>query len=100
MLDLEAGVHLEEVEASFVGVEQELDRAGVDISASLGGRQRGLAEGLAVGGRQTGRRGLLDQLLVAPLHRAVPFAEEDTVAMGVEQDLASMWRGLGRYFST
>jgi hypothetical protein len=36
MLDLEARVHLEEVEALAVLVEQELAGAGVDVGASRG----------------------------------------------------------------
>ena len=43
-----------------------------------------------------GRRGLLDQLLVAALDRAVALAEVDDVAVGSASTWTSTWRGSGR----
>jgi hypothetical protein len=86
VLDLEAGVHLDEVEAA-VGGEQELDRAG----ALVGGRERRLdgsaAERVAeIGGQVRGRR-LLDHLLVAALERAVALEQVDRVPVAVGEHL-------------
>ena len=50
MLDLEPGVHLEEVETAL-GVEQELDGAGADVAH----RRRGFHRGRAHGATQLGR---------------------------------------------
>ncbi|EXI74567.1 MAG: hypothetical protein AW07_01798 [Candidatus Accumulibacter sp. SK-11] len=90
MLDLQACVHLHEVEAAFLWKRfagDELDRAGADIadcqrrvdccpphrSPALGGHSR------------SGR--LLDDLLVPALHRAVAFEEMNAVAVRVGKDL-------------
>ena len=85
VLDLEAGVHLEEEELAVL--VEELDRAGVDVAARLGHLHRGLAHGPAdlVGEVRGGA--LLDQLLVAALARAVALAEPQGVAVGVGEDL-------------
>ncbi len=86
VLDLQPGVHLEEVEVAL-GVDQELDRAGPFVVGGFGHGDRGLAERLALPAREdTGGR-LLDELLVAALNRAVAFAQEDTLAVRVEEDL-------------
>ena len=58
VLDLEAGVHLQEVELAVL--VEELDGAGVDVAARLGDPDRRLAHGLAdvvgeVGGRGSPR---------------------------------------------
>ena len=86
VLDLEAGVHLEEVEPVGHRVVEELDRPGTavaDVARELFGRlaHRGLG-----GCRKSGRRSLLDHLLVAPLHRAVAGAERDGAGL-VRDDL-------------
>ena len=85
MLDLEPGVHLDEVE--FAILVEELDRAGAAI-AHVGHRLGDEpAHMLALLGRD--RRGgrLLQHLLVAPLQRAVALAEVDGVALAVAEDL-------------
>ena len=70
-----------------VWCQQELDGAGVLVVG--GGRhlERRLAERLALLGGDHRRRGLLDQLLVAALQRAIPFAQEHAVAVLVDDDL-------------
>ena len=85
VLDLEAGVHLEEEELAVL--VEELDGAGVDVPAGLGHLDRGLAHGPADLVGEVGRRALLDQLLVAALGRAVPLAQPQGVAVGVGDDL-------------
>src|SRR5581483_2742567 len=65
MLDLEAGVHLQEEEVAVL--VEELDGAGVDVPARLGHLDGGLAHGLAHVVREVGSGALLDQLLVAAL---------------------------------
>ncbi len=87
VLDLEAGVHLEEVEVAGVGVEQELHgaRVGVADRGGQGDRRRG--EPLAQPGVD-GRRGrLLDDLLVAALRRAVALEEVQHRAVLVGEHL-------------
>ena len=86
MLDLQAGVHLQEVEGA-VGAQQELDRAGAAIADGAGGRDGGGTHAPAQVGRHGGRGRFLDHLLVAALHRAVALAEMDDVAVGVGEDL-------------
>ena len=85
VLDLEAGVHLEEEELAVL--EEELDGAGVDVAARLGDLDRGLAHRLADLGGERRRRALLDELLVAALGRAVALGDPHAVAVGVGDDL-------------
>jgi hypothetical protein len=67
VLDLEAGVHLQEVEVAGPGLEQELDGAGVLVVGDAGDVAGRLAEGGPDLAGQPWRRRLLDQLLVAAL---------------------------------
>jgi hypothetical protein len=90
MLDLEAGVHLEEEERA-VGVEEELDRARVDVADLLRRRHGRLAHPRAERRRHDGRRALLHDLLVAALDRALPLAERDDPPVRVAEDLDSRW---------
>ena len=85
VLDLQPGVHLQEVELAVL--VEELDGAGVDVAARLGDLDRGLAHGLADLVGEAGRRALLDQLLVAALRRAVALADPHGVAVGVGEHL-------------
>ncbi len=87
VLDLDARVHLDEVEGARVGIHQELDGAGAHIV-----RRR--ADGARIGGQfpalgvvEIGGRRALDDLLVAPLDRAVALEEIDHGAVGVAEDL-------------
>ena len=69
MLDLDAGVDLDEVEV-VVGVDQELAGAGVDVAGGPGQPDGGLAE-LRADLQRQGRRGrFLDQLLMPALQRS------------------------------
>src|SRR5262249_3984245 len=86
MLDLQTRVELDEVEAP-VSVEQELERAGVDV-ADLPTRMRDAVlhrrTHRVVDGR---RRRFLDQLLVPTLDRALALAEREDATVLVAQHL-------------
>ena len=85
MFDLQAGVHLEEVEtACFV---EELDGSRTFVAAGGGDTERRVTHRGAHLAGDARRRRLLDELLVAPLARTVPFAEPDRVAEAVRSDL-------------
>ena len=86
VLDLDPGVHLEEVVIP-VGVEQAFDRPGRPVAGGPSRRDGDRSDSLAqrvVDGR---RRRLLDELLMAALDRAVALAEVDDVAVSVCQHL-------------
>ena len=88
MLDLQAGVHLEEEEvALIVGHELDGSRAGV---ADRGRREPGGLEQLVPHARNTfdqWRRRLFDDLLVAALDRALAFADRPHGAVRVGHHL-------------
>ncbi len=86
MLDLEAGVHLEEVEATL-GVDDELDRSGRVIAGGAGEPDRLGAHRPA--GRLVEQRArcLLDDLLMAALDRALALAQMDDVPLAIAQNL-------------
>ena len=96
VLDLEPAVHLDEVK-SAVGPEQELERAGISIADR---RARALHRALhpfPCVRIERRRRGLLDQLLVPALDRALPLAEGEDPSVRVAQDLdLDMARGYER----
>ncbi len=86
MLDLDAGVHLHEVER-LVLVEEHLDRSGADVVDRLGSAHRGLTHFFAQRIGERGARRFFDQLLVPALHRAVALAQVHDVAVAVAHDL-------------
>ncbi len=85
VFDLNPGVDLHEVEVAIF--DEELDGSGVGVArgvdAPFGGFADLFAEVLVEGGGGS----LLDDLLVAALQRAVPFAEVPDVAVVVGDDL-------------
>ena len=85
VLDLHAGVHLEE--EVLVADLHPLDRAGAAVADGGGGLGGDLADPLAHLLVDLRPGGLLDHLLVAPLQRAVALAEVDRVAVRVGQHL-------------
>src|SRR5205085_1934337 len=85
MLDLDARVHLDEVEAAVL--EEELERAGAAIADAKARLDAYLADLGALLRRDAGRRRFLDDLLVAALHRAVALAEMDRVPLAVGKHL-------------
>ncbi len=86
MLDLQARIDLEERDPP-VARQQELHRARADIAGALANGPRGLVDARAPFIVEERRRSLLDQLLVAPLQRAVPVAQHQDLAVGVGHDL-------------
>ena len=86
VLDLDAGVHLHEVVVAVRG-EQALDRPGGAVAGGARGIDRDPADPLAQRLVDRGRGRLLDELLVAPLDRAVALAEVDHVAVRVGEHL-------------
>src|SRR6187551_1878016 len=85
MLDLDPAVELEEEDV--VSVDDELDRARAAIADRTTERDGRLVELLAKRRYEGRSRGLLEHLLVAPLHGAVPLAESDDVSMGVGEEV-------------
>ena len=86
VLDLQAGVHLQEEERAVLAGD-ELDGAGAVVADGLGQRDRLLAHGLARLGIEQRRGRLLDDLLVAALDGAFALAQVDDVAVLVAQHL-------------
>ncbi len=86
VLDLQAGVHLEEIER-LVPVDDELDRAGRLVLHGASELHRLLAHGDPRRLVEEWRRRLLDDLLVATLDRAFALVEVHDVAMGIAQNL-------------
>ena len=90
VLDLEPGVHLDEVEAAL-GVEQELDRSGpaiVERFCQPAGRilHPGRISSVTAGDRPR------DELLVASLDGAVALAEREHAPFAVTSTWISTWR--------
>ena len=87
VLDLYARIDLDEVELAGVGVLQELDRACIQVTNGPADAQAELAEFLAPRSVEVQRWRPLDDLLVAPLHRAVALVEVHQVAVHVAEYL-------------
>ena len=86
VLDLEARVHLHEAEGAVAG-DDELDGAGIDVADRASGAHRGSGH-RGTGGRiDERRRGFLDDLLVAALHRALALEQVHAAAVLVAEDL-------------
>ncbi len=85
MLNLDPRVHLQEVEGAARGVDEELDGAEPAAGQVPPERDRGAAD-LGPQALVEERRGrLLEDLLVPPLHRAVPVAQVDDALTVAEQ---------------
>ena len=88
VLDLQPGVHLQEVELAVI-VGEELHRSGAGVADRAGG-QPGRVEQLGAHARRAldqRRGGLLDDLLVTALNRAFAFPDGPHRAVGVGEDL-------------
>ena len=85
MLDLHAGVHLDEEELAVL--IEELERSGTAIADPLARGRTALADALDHAPRDARRRSLLDDLLMAPLHRTIALAEPDGVLVLVGEHL-------------
>src|SRR5207245_318370 len=86
VFDLDARVHLDEVVVA-VFVHEELERADVAVAAAHRGIDRASRDLLAELLADRRRRRLLDELLVAPLDRALALAKADARAVLVDRDL-------------
>jgi len=86
VLDLNAGVHLHEIEVSAF-VEEELDGADAGIVDSLGGGHGGGPHLFPELGGQDGAGSLLEEFLMTPLDGTVALAEMDNIAVFVGHDL-------------
>ena len=86
MLDLQARVHFHEIEGA-VRADDELDRARIHVTDRLRRAHRGICHRGAGRRVDEGRGRLLDDLLVAALHRALAFEEMDAMAVRVAEDL-------------
>ena len=91
MLDLQARVHLDEIELAVL--EQEFHRAGAAILELAHRVGRQFADPAALLGVQRGRGGLFQHLLVPALQRTVSLPEMDASAKPVAQhlDLNMAW---------
>ena len=85
VLDLDPGVQLQEED--LAPVDEELHGPGALVAELRGERDRMGGEPLAHRVGEAGRGGLLDDLLVTPLHRAVALAEGDDRAVPVAEHL-------------
>src|SRR5258708_36269147 len=87
MLHLQARVDLQEIEFLRDGIEDEFDRARRSIvnrlAQSNGRGEQALPQGL----RQSGRGSFFDELLVAPLRRAVALAQRNDMTGTVAEYL-------------
>ncbi|CFK91655.1 Uncharacterised protein [Burkholderia pseudomallei] len=86
MLDLDARVHLDEVELAARVVEQILERARAAIAHLPRETRRRCAQRIAQRGRERRRRRFLENLLAPPLQRAFAFEQMNNV-LAVAQDL-------------
>jgi hypothetical protein len=85
VLDLQAGVHLQEKE--LVARQEELHGPGVLVARRARQARRGVAHAFAQSVGQGRRGGLLDHLLVPALDRALPLVQMDHVAVPIGEDL-------------
>ena len=86
VLDLDARVHLDEVELAIL-VHEELDGACVAVSDVLHALLDGLSQLGAQPGRDGETGGLFDELLVAALDGALALAQAHHIAVLVGEDL-------------
>src|SRR5205085_9177137 len=91
VLDLQPGIHLDEVE--FAVLVKEFDGAGAAIAHLGHGLAYALAHRFAFDPADRRRGGFLEHLLMAPLERAVALAEVDrrTIAVAEHLELDVAW---------
>src|SRR5215469_533893 len=87
MLDLEPRVHLQEHEVPGSDVHQALDRPGAAVADRRTGLDRGGQHPLTQRRADAGGRGLLGDLLLTPLDRAVTLTEREHTAVVQPEDL-------------
>src|SRR5947209_14838513 len=87
MLDLDAGVDLDEIELAGIHVDEELRRAGVVEPDRPPDLERRFEDAIAETPVEVEGRGDLDDLLMPPLDRAVALEEVDEIAVFVAEQL-------------
>ncbi len=87
MLDLQACVHFQKIEALIFTVEDELDRPGAAIIDCPGEFDSRCAEFFGHAVRQVRGRGFFQYFLIAPLYRAVAYAKRQHLALTVAEHL-------------
>ena len=87
MLDLKAGVHLQEEELASVRIDDEFHRSRTVVRDMPGESQGGFMQATTSVVRQVRRGSLFEQFLVAALRRAVACAEVDDIAVLVADHL-------------
>src|ERR1700693_4298802 len=85
VLDLQARVHLDEIERAVL--IEELDRPGALVAELSERRDRNRRQPLAGGAVERRRGGFLQELLMRALQRAVAFAEMDYAALPIADQL-------------
>ena len=85
MLDLQAGVHLDEEHVPAVG--DEFDGAGAEIVDGTGSLARRLANSLALRGIERRRWCLFDHLLMPPLQGTFALEQGEQITVAVADDL-------------
>ncbi len=86
MLDLEACVHLQEIE-TLRSVQKEFDGPRSDVPRGAGDRGGGLSHRRTQTRVERGASRFLHDLLVAPLHAALALEEVHNVARAIAEDL-------------
>ena len=86
MLDLNARIHLHEIEAAIL-IEQELDRARILITRCTYRLDGCNAHGAASFAIKRRRRRFFEQLLMTALKRTVAFAQRNAIIVLISQDL-------------
>jgi len=94
VLNLEAGVHLHEVELVRVSVKDEFNRTSVGVVHGLGCGNGGIAHLLSKSFADIGRR-FLNNLLMASLNGAVSLVHVDVISMFVSENLELDMPGVG-----
>ena len=98
MFDLQAGIHFQKIKGVAVLVENEFDGAGVAI---MNGFHEVFCGGMQVCAHciwQVRRRGFFQHFLVTTLGGAIPFAQGDSVALAIAENLHFDMAGPGDIF--
>src|SRR5262245_33419377 len=87
MLDLDARIHLDEIELARIGIDKELDRAGIVQFHGAADREGGVENRGARFLREILGGSDLANLLMPPLERTVALEEMDEVAVAIADQL-------------
>src|SRR4051812_28847876 len=87
MLHLKPRIHLQEIELQSLGIDDELDGPGSAIACGTTESESRLRHACAHIGGQVWRRAFLDNLLEAPLQRAIALKQVDRLAITIAKHL-------------